>query len=145
MRALAAGLLFAMACADVKPEVAPSPPSTLSVSNAWARPSDSGATTAVYFMLANSGALADTIKRARTEDADEAGLHISMQHSGMMHMTAITALQVPANDSVAFRLLGAHVMLTGLRRPIVPGDSVTLMLDFVSGLSLTVHAGVRAP
>ena len=136
---------LAGACGTASPDMPAAKPSTLSVSGAWARASDSGATTAVYFVLANSAAIADTIKATRSDAADSVGLHISMQHSGMMHMSELTALPVPANDSVSFRPLGAHVMLTGLRRPLAAGDSVDVWLDFVSGERLVVRAGVRTP
>ena len=101
--------------------------------------------TALYFTLANDGALADTLSKVASEDAAVIQMHISMQREGLMRMSPITALPVPPTDSVLFRPLGAHVMLTGLVRPLVPGDTVTATLSFVSGASVTVRAGVRAP
>jgi copper(I)-binding protein len=72
-------------------------------------------------------------------------MHVSTQHDGMMHMSQVTSLPVPGNDSVAFRPLGAHVMLTGLQRPLTVGDSVNITLRFVSGRTVEVRAGVRQP
>lgn len=117
----------------------------LSVHEAWARAADSGAMTAVYFTLANGSAVSDTLTGASTDAADEAGLHMSMQQGNTMHMAAVRALPVPAEDSVLFRPLGAHVMLMGLRRPLADGDTVPLTLRFVSGQTLEVRAGVRVP
>ncbi len=117
----------------------------LSVRDAWARPADSGATTAVYFTLGNAGTLSDTLNGVGSADAELAQMHVSTQHSGMMHMSEVTALPVPADDSVQFRPLGAHVMLLRLRKPLAAGDSVTTTLRFVSGQSVTVRAGVRQP
>lgn len=124
---------------------APPPEPTLSATGAWARAADSGATSAVYFVLTNTDTIADTVRAVASADAEETGLHISTQHSGMMHMTAIRTLPVPAHDSVSFRPLGAHVMLSRLRRPLAQGDSVRVRIDFVSGDSLDVLAYVREP
>ena len=68
-----------------------------------------------------------------------------MQHSGMMQMAPVTALPVPAEDSVAFQPLGAHVMLTGLRRALLEGDTVPVTLEFGSGRKIEVRASVRRP
>ena len=121
------------------------PESGLSVRNAWARAADSGAMTAVYFTLANESATADTLVAVSSADAALTEMHISTQRDGMMHMSPVTALPVPATDSVSFRPLGAHVMLTGVVRPLALGDSVTVTLSFVSGATQTVRAGVRQP
>lgn len=127
---------------EQSPEI---PDTSLSVRSAWARAADSGAMTALYFTLANDGTLADTLLEVRSDDAALSDMHVSTQRDGMMRMSPVTALPIPATDSVSFRPLGAHVMLTGLVRPLVPGDTVTATLRFVSGASVTVRAGVRAP
>ena len=119
--------------------------SGLSVRGAWARAADSGAMTAVYFTLANDARMSDTLTGVSSPDANLTEMHISTQRNGMMHMSPVTALPVPAMDSVSFRPLGAHVMLTGVVRPLTEGDSVTATLSFVSGATLTVRAGVRKP
>jgi periplasmic copper chaperone A len=118
---------------------------TLFATGAWARAADSAGSTAVYFVLENRATVADTVRGASSEIAESAGLHVSTQHSGMMHMTSVPALPLPANDSVSFRPLGAHVMLLGLRRALFADDTVVVLLSFGSGRTLEVRAGVRAP
>lgn len=117
----------------------------LEVRSAWARAADSGATAAVYFTLENSGARTDTLTSVTSDAAESASLHISTQHGNMMHMSPVTMLPVPAYDSVSFRPLGAHVMLTGLKRPLIEGDSISATLAFASGRTVGVVAGVRRP
>lgn len=138
-------VLIAAACGAADSESAAAGPNPLLVNDAWARAADSGASTAVYFMLENRGDAVDTLSGARSEDAEEAGIHISTQRDRMMHMTAVPALPVPPHDSVSFRPLGAHVMLMRVRRPLRDGDSVNVTLEFGSGRSLEVRAGVRQP
>jgi len=124
---------------------APKIEETLSVRGAWARAADSGASTAVYFVLANEGSASDTLTGVASGDAEVTQMHISTRHGSMMHMSEVTALPVPADDSVQFRPLGAHVMLLRVRKPLEEGDSVDVTLSFVSGRTLPVRAGVRRP
>lgn len=126
-------------------EVPPPGEPTLFATSAWSRAADSGASTAMYFTLENRDSIADTLSGVRSAAADEVSLHISTQHSGMMHMTPITRLPVPARDSVMFRPLGAHVMLVGLRMPLTADDTVRAVLEFVSGDTVLVQAHVRRP
>jgi copper(I)-binding protein len=117
----------------------------LSVSEAWARPADSGAATAIYFVLRNASAVPDTIVGVASDEAENTSMHIAMQQGRTMTMSPISALRVPADDSVSFRPLGAHLMLTQLHRPLAAGDTVRATLTFESGQTLEVRAGVRAP
>lgn len=117
----------------------------LEAREAWARPADSGAMSAVYFTLGNAGSEADTLVGVASDVAARTEMHISMQHGRTMHMSPVTSLPVPAADSVAFRPLGAHVMLMDLHRPLVVGDSLRVTLRFQSGRTVEVNAGVRQP
>lgn len=137
-------IVGAAACGAAVPDVPPRGP-VLFASSAWARAADSGATTALYFTLENRDAVADTVNGVRAGVAESASLHVSTQHSGMMHMTPVTALPLPAGDSVSFRPLGAHVMLTGLKRALADGDTVLATLSFTSGDTVVVSAHVRKP
>jgi copper(I)-binding protein len=132
--------LAACAASESQPATA-----TMLVEGAWARTADSGATTALYFVLQNESAADDTLTGVTTTDAASAEMHISTQHGSQMHMSPIRALPVPASDSVEFRPLGAHVMLVGLVRPLVEGDSVRAVLTFGSGRTASVVASVRRP
>lgn len=117
----------------------------LDARDAWARPADSGAMSAVYFTLGNTGSEADTLVGVASDVAARTELHVSMQQGRTMHMSPVTSLPVPAGDSVSFRPLGAHVMLTDLQRPLTPGDSLRVTLRFQSGRTVEVNAGVRQP
>lgn len=135
----------ALAAACAPKDAAVSVANPLDAREAWARPADSGAMSAVYFTLGNAGNVSDTLVGVASGIAARAEMHISMQHGRTMHMAPVTSLPVPAGDSVAFRPLGAHVMLTELYRPLVPGDSLSVTLSFQSGRTVEVRAGVRQP
>jgi copper(I)-binding protein len=132
--------------AEPQVELPPPPPSSiLSVTDAWARAADSGAMSSVYFTVENSGVVPDTLTAVRTEVSEQVGMHMSMEQNGTMTMAELRALPVPAQDSLLFRPLGAHVMLTRLSKPLVGGDTVQVTLAFVSGKSIEVRAVVRDP
>ncbi len=118
---------------------------TLAVMDAWARPADSGATSAAYLVLANRGTTADTVVGVVTEAAESATVHQTMQHEGTMHMSAVSTLLIPAGAEVSLAPLGTHVMLHRLRRPLRAGDTVTFGLALASRDTLLVSAVTRAP
>ena len=118
---------------------------TLAVMDAWARPADSGATSAAYLLLANGGTTTDTVVGVVTEAAESATVHQTTQHEGTMHMSAVSTLPIPAGAEVSLAPLGTHVMLLRLRRPLRGGDTVTFGLLLASGDTLRVAAVTRAP
>jgi len=133
-------LVLTVAACDRAPVVTPV---TLTVHNAWARPADSGSSTALYFILANSGHGADTLVGVASTEAEVTELHVSTQRGGMMHMSQVRTLPVPAEDSVTFRPLGAHVMMMRVLRRLTVADTVAATLTFSSGQQVVVRAGVR--
>ena len=82
----------------------------------------SEATMAVYATIVNRGAAADTLIAAETDAARGAGVH-----TRSMSLAPIT---VPPGEVVLLEPGGTHVMLEGLSRQFVAGDSVAFALVF---------------
>lgn len=144
--ACASGLLLAVvACAGGDATSRASAGAPVVVLDAWARPADQGANTAVYLTVENRGSTPDSLTGVSTDEAESAGLHASVQRDGMMHMEAMAALPIPAGDRLVLAPLGRHVMVLRLRRPLAVGDSLSLALSLASGGRLPVMAVVRAP
>jgi len=123
---------------------APAPP--IEVRDPWARPADSAATTAAYFVVLNHEAMAVTLTAASSPIARSAGVHETMVMSGTMHMMAIDApLVIAAGDSLVLSPGAKHLMVAGLARRLSPGDSLPLHLAFADGRVLPVAAVIRAP
>jgi len=116
-----------------------------SVTSAWARPADSGATGGAYLTIVNADSVAVELVGASSPVATSVEVHESMQHDGMSHMMPRTSLPIGARDSVVMAPGGLHVMLNHLLRPLVAGDSVPLTLRFSNGDSVQVRVPVRAP
>jgi len=104
----------------------------------------SAVTASGYFVLHNTGTVADTLASVTTAAADSVSFHESMDHGdGVMMMMPLEWIAIPAGDSVAFASGGRHLMLERFAKPLVIGDSVRLTFTFRSGRVLEVTAPVR--
>ena len=122
----------------------PQPP--LEVLRVWARPVDSAATTAAYFVLVNHEPGAVTLTSESSPIAESAGLHETMDMGGTMHMSALDSpLVIAPGDSLVLKPGGRHLMVSGLTRRLVAGDSLPLLLNFSDGRALRAIAVIRAP
>lgn len=115
----------------------------ITAEDAWARATPPGARTgAIYLTLVNVGE-ADALVGAETDAAERAELHTHVHEDGMMSMRQVHSIEIPGKGSAALEPHGDHVMLFGLRGPLVAGDSVRLTLDFEAGESLTLDVPVK--
>jgi periplasmic copper chaperone A len=120
---LAAGFAFGAA--------AQQSPSTIAVTNVWARATPPGAKTgAVYVTVKNSGKAADKLVSISTPVAGEAQLHTTTTEKGVMKMRPLTAIDVKPGASVTLKPGGMHVMLMDLKQPLKEGTSFPVVLDF---------------
>jgi copper(I)-binding protein len=120
----------------------------ISVENAWARATPPGAVNAaIYFKLNNTGQSDDQLLSASSELADHAGLHTHIHKDGMMQMTPVDMIGIPAGGEALLKPHGDHVMLTGIRKPLKEGDRVDLDLVFKQGgkMSLKIPVHKNAP
>jgi periplasmic copper chaperone A len=118
----------------------------LQVSDAWARPSQAGANSAVYFVVENGQAQDDMLLSAESDAAQVVELHQSLvDDAGHMMMQHQEHIAIPAGQSVEFAPGGLHIMLIGLTDDLQPGESITLQLNFQSAGTVQVEAPVRQP
>lgn len=103
----------------------------LQIDHPWIRATAPGAPTAAgYMAVVNSGGASDRLLGGSTRAAQGLSVHQSMQMNGMSHMMAVDALAVPARGSVTLKPGGYHLMLTGLKGPLVVGQIVPVTLRF---------------
>jgi copper(I)-binding protein len=104
------------------------------VAGAWARATaphqDTGV---VYLSLTAPGG--DTLTAIDTPDADMGMLHRTTHQGGMSRMADVDSLKLPPGTTVALAPGALHIMLMGLKHPLVAGSAVALDLTFT-------HAGV---
>lgn len=119
--------------------------SAVSVTNAWVREVPAGRkTTAVFLVLENSGPTERAVVSGSTVVADTLELHEMKREGGMMAMSPVQRIAVPAKGSVELRPGGLHLMLFGVRQPLAAGDTVPLRLVLDDGSRIEVRAEVRS-
>jgi hypothetical protein len=63
----------------------------------------------------------------------------------MMKMHKVDAVEVPAGQAVGFASGGLHVMLIGLKAPLVEGNTFPLTLHFEHAGAVTVEVVIGLP
>lgn len=135
--------------------------SVLAVRDAWARAAEvspaqgsehsastshSGAVSAAYMVIANTGNAGDRLLRVVTDAATAAEIHTTQMEGNVMRMRPLPdGLEIPAGGQVVLEPGGYHLMLMGLQRDLVAGERLPLTLIFASGKQLTIEAEIRAP
>jgi copper(I)-binding protein len=118
---------------------------TVTAKDVWVREAPAGRpTTAVFLVLTNSGATARHVVSGATAAADTLELHEMKRDGNMMQMSPVARITIPAGGDVTLRPGGLHLMLFGLRRPLVAGDTIRVSLTLDDGTKLDVPAAVRA-
>jgi copper(I)-binding protein len=126
MRTLALAAAFCLAVLATAHAQSASP---IEVTNAWARATKT-ANGAVYLTLTNHGTVDDRLVAVSTPAANKAELHTTLVDQGVMKMRPIDAVPVKAGGMAEFKPEGKHIMLLGLKHPLVPGDTIPLTLTF---------------
>ena len=143
--ALLATLL--VACGSAAPaSPAAEPGGSLAVRDAWVRAADEGGMSAAYLTIANGTPTDDALVGVSAPDlATSASLHeTTTGDDGMTGMHHTPSILIPGNGTVALEPGGFHVMLEGMKRSLVAGATVRLVLTFERAGAVTVDAPVRA-
>ena len=113
------------------------------IENAWARASAGRAANgATYMTLRNTGASEDRLVAVSAEVARRAELHTHLMENNVMKMRPVKNVPVPAGGSVTLQPGGHHVMLMGLEKRLVKGESFPLTLTFAKAGAVTVSVPV---
>lgn len=117
---------------------------TLDVIEAWSRPA-LGPNGAVYVTF--DGGEVDTALNGVSVSAaiaDTAEIHQTViRDDGLMGMTRIPQVDIPAESTVIMVPGGMHVMLVDLVEPLELGDTFDMTLTFDNGTELTTTVEVR--
>lgn len=117
------------------------------VEQPWARASATKAAKAgaAYFTLVNLGDEADRLTGVATPRARMASLHHSVMDQGVMKMLPVAAIEVSPGEPAVLRPGGLHVMLMGLKAPLVEGETFTLTLTFEKAGSVEIEVTIQGP
>lgn len=95
-----------------------------------------------YLTLMNHGAAPDRLLSIATDAAENARLHRTTEENGIAKMRPVEFLDLPAGSSVELKPGGLHVMMTGLKAPLVEGASITLRLTFEKAGEIEIQVPV---
>ncbi len=110
------------------------------VKEPWARgtPKSGGA----FFMIHNMGGQ-DRLVGVKGEVANKVQLHQSVMEGGMMKMKHVDGIDIPAKGMATLAPGGFHVMMMGLKKPLMVGHSFPLTLVFEKAGELKINVEVR--
>ena len=118
--------------------------SSLAAHDAWARePAPSKDVTGLFVVLENSGASPRSLVSASSDAAGKVELHEMKMVNGMMSMSPVKQIDVPAHGKTELKPGGLHIMLFDLKKHPAPGDTLALTLAFDDGTKVPVTATVR--
>lgn len=98
---------------------------------------------AAYMTIANGGGAPDRLLRARTEAAAKVELHTIVRQGDIMQMREVPSIDIPARGKAELKPGGFHVMLLGLAKPLVEGQSFPLVLEFEKAGAVQVTVNVE--
>jgi protein SCO1/2 len=104
---------------------------------------DSPSNAAAYVTILNRGKASDALLSAMADVAASVELHETRNMSGMMMMERVPRIVVPAGARIELKPGAHHLMLTGLKQALGPGQTVTLTLVFERAGPIATRAEVR--
>jgi copper(I)-binding protein len=116
----------------------------LYVRDAWTRESPMlDLAGAAYMTIHNSTDADDALIGASSPVAEVVELHLSaMDEDGMMSMTQVPEIPIPAHADAELKPGSYHIMLINLVEPLTEGTDVEITLEFMSAEPQTVSAPV---
>ena len=105
---------------------------SIKVSRPWARATPKGAAVGgAYFKVTNSGTASDRLVGGSSDAAQRLEIHEMSMDDGVMKMRELSqGLEIKAGETVEFKPGGYHVMLVGLKKPLMQGQNVRATLQF---------------
>ncbi|MEN5033726.1 copper chaperone PCu(A)C [Pseudomonas sp. TWI929] len=115
----------------------------LLVSQPWSRELPAGLPGgSAYFSVTNLGDDGDRLIAVSSPRAQVSKLHTQGVSDGLMNMTHVTALEIPAHTEVTFQPGANHVMLSGMEEPLKAGEQFALTLEFEKAGKVEVQVRV---
>lgn len=115
---------------------------SLDVLEPWAQPGV-GEQAEVYLTLRNSGIEQDRLVGANSPLATAVQLRTVVQLGSVQSVQALKSIGVPAGGQQVLAPGHTHLLLVGVKRALLVGDEVPLVLHFEKAGTVQVRASVR--
>jgi periplasmic copper chaperone A len=118
--------------------------STIVVEQPFARATPKGAMTgAAYMTLLNNGASAERLVGATTPVADKVQFHQASEENGVSRMREVPSVDLEPGAKVSFKPGDMHMMIVGLKQPLVQGQTLSLALQFEKAGNVEVTVPIQ--
>jgi periplasmic copper chaperone A len=115
------------------------------IDNVWLRETIPGSQNgAAYFTITNQHTETVRLVGATTAAAHVVEVHEHVMRDGMMRMQQVPALEIAPAATIQLKPGGYHLMLFGLKKPLVVGEQVDFTLNFDNGDTMLIRGDVRA-
>lgn len=116
----------------------------LNIEDAMARAVPPTAKMSAAFMTLTNNADTDlAVVSAESSVAKAVELHNNTMTDGKMKMRQVNQIDLPANQTTELKPGGQHVMLIGLNRALVEGETIDLKLNFSDGSSESMEIPIQ--
>jgi copper(I)-binding protein len=116
----------------------------LNIEDAMARAVPPTAKMSAAFMTLTNNADTDlAVIGAESSVAKAVELHNNTMTDGKMKMRQVNQIDLPANQTTELKPGGQHVMLIGLNRALVEGETIDLKLNFSDGSSESMEIPIQ--
>lgn len=117
----------------------------VTVTDAWCRTSPNGAKAGGCY-LTLTAATDDVLTAVSTDQAEMAQVHEMKHEDGMMKMAHLqNGLPLPAGQATVLKPHSNHLMLMGLKSPLVEGQTAKITLTFAKAPAQTIDFAIRTP
>lgn len=115
----------------------------LSIDDVWAKSGQVAPVPSAAFMEIKNKGTADKLMSAHCDCAKSTELHNVKMIDGAMKMYKVDAMDIPADGELKLKSGSYHIMLIGLTRPLVSGETIPLKLKFEKAGEVTVDAKIK--
>jgi copper(I)-binding protein len=118
----------------------------LTVTGAWSRTTPPGIPVGVvYLTITNDTGKSDRLLKLKTAAASSVEVHRTETIEGVARMREVSMLHVAPGETVKFEPGGMHLMLMGLKGPLVEGKTFELELLFEVSGPRKIKVAVKKP
>jgi len=121
------------------------PEDKIKIKDAWMRPSSEKMATALYFVIENKSATADTLFQVDSDLAERVEIHETYSEGEMMGMRKVEMVVVEGKSLFKMKPGAHHIMLMKLKKNINDGDKGEFVLHFRQAGEITITASVKQP
>lgn len=120
-------------------------PAPTYIDQAWVRLSPNKDRPSAGYFVAHGGDAGGQLRGVLTDYALKIEMHESVEEKGVMKMKPVSAVDIPAKETVAFAPGGKHLMLWGVNETAISRGKMQMTFLMANGDRLLVDAVIRQP